>query len=284
MLQLLSRALFTLLFGLAMSAGTPPYAHGETRPQRIVSLNLCTDQLLLALADRDQIASLSPLVHDRSISFLADEARAFPVNQGRGEEVLFSAADLVLAGRYDPNARLTLMEGQGLDVMVLDPWESLDEGRDQIRSLARRLGNPHRGEALIGEIDSAVARAEGIVPTGRSIMIYHRRGWVPSARSLTNEILSGMGFTLHQEKLGLSQGGVARLENIVETPPDYALMDDVLGASVDQGSALLGHPALGKAIPPERRLVVPGALLICGGPSTPAAIDALAEQVRAKVR
>jgi iron complex transport system substrate-binding protein len=53
---------------------------------------------------------------------------------------------------------------------------------------------------------------------------------------------------------------------------------------VDQGSALLWHPALLAAVPPERRLYVPANLTICGGPSTPFAIDAVAAEVRAKVK
>jgi iron complex transport system substrate-binding protein len=93
-----------------------------------------------------------------------------------------------------------------------------------------------------------------------------------------------MGFTLHQQRLGLGAGGMARLERLVVEPPDYAVMDEGVGEAVDNGSAFLVHPALSDAIPRERRLQVPGRLLICGGPSTPAAIDALAAEVRLKVR
>jgi iron complex transport system substrate-binding protein len=259
-------------------------ALAQPSPQRVVSLNLCADQLLLALADREQIASLSPLARDRSISFLAEEAAGVPVNEGKGEAILFSGADLVLTGRFGSHARRELLERQGLDVMVLDPWQSLGEGRAQIRSLARRLGHPERGEALIGEIDAALARAKDIVPRGRSVLTYYRRGWVPSSDSLVSELLRHMGFMLHQDALGLRRGGIVRLERIVASPPDYALMDDATGRSVDNGSALLVHPALIAAIPPERRLVIPGKLAICGGPATPAAIDALAAEARAKVR
>jgi iron complex transport system substrate-binding protein len=67
-------------------------------------------------------------------------------------------------------------------------------------------------------------------------------------------------------------------------PPDYAVMDEGTGEAVDNGSAFLVHPALAEALPRERRLLVSGRLLICGGPSTPAAIDALAAEVRSKVR
>jgi iron complex transport system substrate-binding protein len=270
-----------LILALGIAAG---HVRADARPLHVASLNLCADQLLLALADREQIRSLSPLVRDRSISFLADEAASFPNNDGHGETILFSGADLVLAGRYDPHAQRELLQRQGLDVLVLDPWRNLEHGREQIRTLAQRLGHPERGEKLIADIDGALARAKGIVPNSRSILTYYRQGWVPAAGSLVNELLRHMGFTLQQERLGLHAGGIVRLESIVASPPDYVLMDDVLGRTIDNGSALLVHPALAAAMPPDRSLVMPGKLAICGGPATPAAVDALAAEVRAKVR
>ncbi|MGO4573239.1 ABC transporter substrate-binding protein [Microvirga sp. 2TAF3] len=271
-----------LLAGLALAVS------GETAvaqaPHRVVSLNLCADQLLLALADRSQIASLSPLGRDPSISFLVDKAAGIPVNEGKGEAILFSGADLVLAGSFGQQNRTALLQRQGLDVFPLAPWLSLEDGREQIRTVARRLDHPERGEALIADIDAALERTKDIVPAKRSILTYYRRGWVPASDSLISELLRHMGFVLHQDALGLSQGGMARLESIIASPPDYLLMDDDAGKLVDNGSALLSHPALAQAVPWDRRLVIPGKLAICGGPSTPAFIDALGAQVREKVR
>ena len=269
---------------LILSFVSGPVAAPE-KPQAVVSVNLCTDQLLLALADREQIASLSFLSRDPSISFLADQAARFPLNTGRGEAILFGGADLVLAAGFGARTKRDLLERQGLEVLALDPWRSLDEGRAQIRALAWRLGHPERGERMIGEIEAALARAKGIVPPGRSILPLHRRAWVPGAESLLGEVLRHMGFALQQDLLGLGQGGVVRLESVVAQPPDYALLfEEGAGGSVDNGSVLLVHPALLEAIPPERRLTLVGMLAICGGPATPTMIDALAAEVRAKVR
>jgi iron complex transport system substrate-binding protein len=276
------RLVWTIATLLTVAAG--PDLTAAAQPQRVVSLNLCADQLLLALADRDQIASLSPLVRDRSISFLAGEVGDTYVNDGSGEGVLFRGAGLVLLGRYGSRTRLELLQRQGVAVMVLDPWRDLDAGRSQIKAVSQRLGHPERGEDLIARIDAALARAKDIVPAGRSVLTYYRRGWVPAADSFLNALLRHMGFLLHQDRLGLRSGGVSRLESVVQSPPDYIVMDDIVGQAVDNGSALLVHPALLRAVPAQRRLVIDGRLTICGGPATPAAIDALAEEVRKKVR
>ena len=259
-------------------------AQAQGKPQRIVSLNLCTDQMLLALADREQIASLSPLVRDASISFMAEKAAGVPVNDGRAETILFSEADLVLTGTYTRQNQSALLRRQGLNVLAFGPWTSLAEGREQIRAIAQAVGHPERGEALVKEIDAALERTKAIAKTRSGVLIYDRGGWVLPANSPTSELLVHMGLALHHEALGLPHGGMARLETIVTTPPDFLLVDEAAGRMIDNGTALFVHPALVRAVPPERRLVLQGKLTICDGPSTPAAIDALASEIRAKVR
>jgi len=259
-------------------------AQAQPRPARVASLNLCTDQLLLALADRSQILSLSRLARDRSLSFLADQAAGMPLNDGSAETILFDRPDLVLAGTYGQQEQIGLLRRQGLEVLPFGPWADLEDGRGQIRTLARRLGHPDRGEALIARIDATLERARGIVPGGPSILAYERGGWVMAPRSPLGEILVHMGFRLHQEALGLAQGGVARLEAIVTAPPDFMLVDAASSRAVDNGTALFSHPALAEAVPPDRRLALPASLTICGGPSTPVAIDALRAEVQAKLR
>ncbi|WP_246742650.1 ABC transporter substrate-binding protein [Microvirga splendida] len=255
----------------------------QPKPQRVASLNLCTDQLLLALADRHQIASLSRLSRDPSVSFMSKQAAELPLNAGGAEALLFSKPDLVLTGTYGQQDRVAILRRQGLDVLQLGPWSGLAEGREQIRILANRLGHADRGEALIAGIDAALDRARDAVPDGRSILVYERGGWVTDARSPLSEVLMQMGFTLHQEVLGQSHGGVVRLETIVTAPPDFMLVDAGSLRAIDNGTALFAHPALAAAVPHERRLAVPGRLTICGGPSTPAMIEALTAEARAKL-
>ncbi|MGB0498119.1 MAG: ABC transporter substrate-binding protein, partial [Rubricella sp.] len=70
---------------------------------RVVSINLCTDILVLQLADPGQIAALTFLATDPRSSILAEEAAGFPLIRGRAEEVFALDPDLVLAGAFsDP--------------------------------------------------------------------------------------------------------------------------------------------------------------------------------------
>ena len=272
------RCFLAPLFGL-LAAGA---ALAAEPPRRIVSLNKCTDQLLLALVERERIASVSPIGSDE-LSFSAEALRGLPANSGRGELVLLTNADLVLTGPFESHARRDMLRRQGFEVMVLGLWTSLAEGREQIRVLAQRLGAEAKGAALIAAIDAALARSRGAAPAPRTVLVLQRRGYTPGDTSILDELLRHVGLVPATRRLGLTQGGTVSLERLVADPPDYLLMAESDRGAIDQGSALLWHPALRTTIPPERRLYLPDRLTICGGPATPQAIDALAAEVRAKV-
>jgi iron complex transport system substrate-binding protein len=168
--------------------------------------------------------------------------------------------------------------------MVLGLWRSLAEGRAQIRTLSERLGVPERGEALIARIDAALEASRDATRARRTALVLQRRGYTPGDTGILDELVRHVGLVPYTERLGLKHGGFVALERLVADPPDYVVMAESDRAAIDQGSALLWHPAFVAAIPPERRLYLPDRLTICGGPSTPDAIAALAAEVRAKVR
>ena len=100
-----------LLFGLG-SYGT---ALGQqVRAKRVVSTNLCTDQLLLLIAKRSRIASVSYLARDPLFSHLANRARDIPINHGLAEEILPLEPDLVLVGSHTIRPTTVLLRKLGI--------------------------------------------------------------------------------------------------------------------------------------------------------------------------
>jgi iron complex transport system substrate-binding protein len=272
---------FCLLLPLTAGLLAPALAD-VAPPQRIASLNKCADQLLVTLVEPSRIASVSPIATDE-FSFLAERLKDLPANSGRGESILLSNADLVLAGAFESHVRRNLLVQQGFEVVILNPWTRLSDGKEQIRALSRRLGSEPEGERLIADIEAALARNRAIAFAPRTVLVLQRRGYTPGDSTILDEIIRHMGLVPYSERLGLPHGGRVPLERLVADPPDYILMSESDRQGIDQGSALLWHPALLATVPPERRLYVPARLTICGGPATPYAIDALAAEVRAKV-
>jgi iron complex transport system substrate-binding protein len=253
-------------------------------PHRVVSANLCADQLLLALADRAQIASLSPFATDPALSYLAAEANGIDQNRGAVEDILRLEADLVLIGAYDSRYARALLEAKSVPFQVLGPWRDLEDGRAQIRALSARLGHSERGETLIRTIDAALAAARDSAPSAHSALVLERRGYVLGRGSLIAEILGLTGLRDGAAALGVGRQGFVSIERIVAGRPDYLVVSQAGPEAGDQGQAFLTHPALALLYPLDRRLIVPDRLAICGGPSTPALVAAILAEIHAKIR
>src|SRR5262245_53933248 len=82
-------------------------------PERVVSLNLCTDQMLVLLAP-EKVAALTPLARDAALSFVAPQAARLPVVRASAEAVLRLHPDLVLGAPYGAQAVLALVQREGV--------------------------------------------------------------------------------------------------------------------------------------------------------------------------
>jgi iron complex transport system substrate-binding protein len=276
---LCSLALIAALIAAPLQA-----AAASAPPTRIVSSNLCADQLLLALADPSQIAALSRLARDPSLSYLHERAAPFPSNTGEAEEILRIHPDLVLTGAFERRETRAVLSAQGVETLLVQPWSSFSQGEEQIREIAARLGHPERGEALVDEIEAALERLDGAVKGAPTSLTIERRGYVPGAKSLVAAMTRRAGFRDASASVGLSDEGFVSVERLVFAHPDYVVVSEAAPGAIDEGEAFLIHPALMALYPDRKRLVVDPRLTLCAGPSTPAMIDAFAAQVRAKTK
>ena len=263
---------------LLLGAGAVQAEEAVGRVPRAASINLCTDQLLVAVADPAQIAGLSPYFRDEVRSWAAGRVPAgVPVLSGGAEDVLVLKPDLVLAGRFTRRATRELLRAKGLRVEEFDVVRSLDDARRQIRRMGDLLGQPGRAEAQVAGIDAAAARARRTAGArGLTALPLQRRGWVSGGDSLMTSLLAEVGLANAAAGLGVGSGGQVSLEVIVRAKPDLLLVSRDDGRAEDQGRAFLLHPALSRLYPPDRRIVLPERLTVCGGPMLADALDHLA--------
>jgi iron complex transport system substrate-binding protein len=257
-----------------------PRALADAVPQRIVSINLCADELLLALADPGQIASLSVYATDPDLSTVVEPAKAFPHAAASAESVVALTPDLVLAGRFTKRDTRDMLTRLGYWLDLLDAPHSIADSEKQIRHVAALVGHADRGEALIAAIEAAKARAAAALPGRPTAANYQRRGYVAGSDTLMTELLAVGGFADAGGKLAGKIGGFVPLEKVVANPPDYIVVASADLAAHDEGSALLAHPALLSLYPESKRIVLPPKLTVCGGPTLPLALDRVAAEAR----
>jgi iron complex transport system substrate-binding protein len=268
--QCFALALLMSASGAAMAADLP----------KIASINLCTDQLLLALADPSQILGLSPYARDATRSWDAAKAAQFSKLSGNAEDVLILKPDIVVAGRFTKRATRELLKEKGLRVVEFDPARSIEDTKTQMRLMGEITGHADRGAAEIERLDAAIAQTRAVATQRKArVLVVSRRGWISGGESLTSSLLKAAGLGIAANDLGLKSGGFASLEAIVALKPDYLMVTDNSGFAEDEGSAFLLHPALELLYPPNKRITIPERLTVCGGPMLAEAMQRLASEI-----
>src|SRR3954447_1057800 len=168
---------------VALAASLAP-ARAADLP-RIASMNVCTDQLLLTLADPGQIAGLSRYARDRFQSWAADDARHYRILSGGAEDILVLRPDVVVASLFDKRATREFLKEKGFQLAEFGVPRSLEEVKAQIREIGAILQHPDRAAAEIARLDQALARAHQAVSRKHyRVLPLSRRGWVSGSESL----------------------------------------------------------------------------------------------------
>lgn len=267
------RTAVTGMILLVMIPTPPAAADAPHRPRRIASLNLCTDQLLLMLADPETIIGLSALAQDCTNAPLCQQARHFPVLRPSAEALLSLRPDLVLGEGYTAQSALMAARSVGARVELFDPVRSLAQIPEQILRMGTLLGVPERGQALARAFNDRLAQLTA--PSGEPgpvAAIYTANGYLTGRDTLPDDVLKHAGFRNIMNAEGLAGMTGLSQEALIARRPDLLVLDRS-GEGVSLAQAMLDSPALSRAFPAPHRLTVPAALWLCGLPQT---LDALA--------
>lgn len=263
------RAAALLLAGLLLAS---PVA---ARPERVVSLNLCTDQLAMLLAAPGQLVSVSHLARDPKASVMHREAAAYPVNRGSAEAVFLMRPDLVLAGTYTARPAVTLLRRLGVEVVELRPANRLSDVPAHLRQIGAALGEGEKAEAMAARFEHALAALrQPAGPQAPVAALYYPNGYTTGAGTLADDLLTAAGLRNLSAALGLDGGGILPLERLVMADPAMVITSSPYpGAS--RSEDILKHPALAALRARTAVQVVSDAEWMCGLPQVLGALESL---------
>ncbi len=222
----------------------------------MVSLNLCTDELLLLLAEPSQIASVTHLSGKAEDSPLWQQARVYPANDGTLAGVAAARPDLVLTmgGAGD---RLAIAERLGASVVDLSFPTSIHDVKGSIRRIAAALRRPERGEAL-------VARLEQLQRTAPAATLDTL--WIGGGgRTVAADGLEAEWMALAGYRQRAVAGDQLQLETLLAAPPQVLLRSDYRQGQYSRAQAWLTHP-LARARGESRSVATDGRRWTCMGP------------------
>lgn len=258
----------------ALSLSGPADAADGSKPQRIVSVNLCADQYLLELADPDQIAGLTRYARDPGMSAAAAKAGNIRLLSSSAEEILEIEPDLIVTFFGLPANMAAGLSGRKYQTLDIGSADSYADIVAQIRRVAKAIGHPARGEALIARMNRDLAAIDS-PGRGEVAANYQRRGFLTGTGTLMDDLMRRVGLVNLAGKLDKPALAQLSLEEMMAAQPDYLIISLGGDRVVDQGTEMLQHPVL-RHIP---RLKLPPAWMVCGSPAYVDAARSLAAQI-----
>lgn len=255
----------------------------RAKPARIVSINMCSDELLVCLADPGAIAGITEFALRAPDSAIAKEAANFRTLRGNAEEVLALKPDLVFASSFNRRETVGVLRHFGVPVVMLPIPKNFDEIRAVVREVAGAIGEPERGEAVIRDMDARLARVSpggGGRPTA---LFYRNRGFTAGRGTFEDAVIEAAGAINLAAALGISGHGRIPMEKLIAAKPDFLIFASAPRHTFSLGRDLLNHPAVRKGLSRTRVVTLPANLLNCGSPRLAEAVEILARQINAPV-
>lgn len=255
--------------GIQAGAETP-------RPARVVSINLCTDQLAMMLADEGQLLSVSDVALDPGSSAMVDEARNYVINHALAEEVYLMRPDLVLAGTYTARATVSMLRRLGMRVELFAPSDSLQDVRETITRMGEVLHQEAEAEAMLAEFDARLARLADDITRRPSAVLYYANGYTTGDQTLAGQMLLAAGFVNAATAKGYTAGMNMPLEVLAMSEPELLITGRAYpGAS--RSEEILTHPVVEALRRRYQGATMRDTDWTCGTPHILRAIEELAE-------
>ncbi len=247
----------------------------EHKPQRIASLSISTDEILMALVAPERIAALSYLVDDPGISNIAGQTQAVAGRVKANAEVIIAfQPDLVITPDWQPATLIQTLREAGIIVYVYKAPANLAEVKQAVAAIARGVGEEAAGARVIDGMDKALAQIDEVVsqiPADKRQVVIRSTllGDSGGIGSTFEDICRYAGVQDGAAMLGLSMNEMMSKEQIVKINPDIIFLPlwDYAGKTDLQkfGEDMQHDPALQpvKAIQNRRLVAVPDSHLSC---------------------
>jgi len=244
-------------------------------PQRVVSLNLCTDQLLMDMLPPDNLVGITQLSLDPALSYQYKKALRYSPHQGRIEEIIALKPDLIITGEFTTQASNALLEKLGYRVIKMGLPSTVTGIKQQILTLGQHVGRPQQAAEMVSRLNHSLARLKhSRVLNKPTAAIYYANGFTAGKHTIANEALTLAGFENIAAKKNLSFIAPLPMETLIDAQPEVLIFGRYLKNTDSMAHQVLAHPALRQFIQKSavKTLSVPEKYWTCAGPSISAAV------------
>jgi iron complex transport system substrate-binding protein len=227
------------------------------KPQKIVSITLPTDEILLSLVAPSRLAAVTGFAEDPAVSNVASQVIAVPMKlaQLNVEVIVSLKPDLVFVADWTDAASVKQLRGAGLAVYQFKSPITVKEIEAGITRIGSAVGEEDGAKRLVQWMDTrlaAVAARVGSLPASKrlTVMDYNTWGTASGAGSSWDEIVRLAGLTNAVASIKADQYGSVPLsrEKLLTLDPDILMVPswvygDPKGSDTFY-AGIVGDPAL----------------------------------------
>ena len=202
-----------------------------SKPKRILTFAMYTDQIVLGLVTSDHLVGINTLMDDPVLSNVVPIAKRITKKIGDpgAEEVLSMKPDVVIVSDWTQAEKIQSMRDLGLKVVSVKSPETIQDAKEAVSQVAAAIGEPEKGKQLIGMMDKKLAeireKTSKIKPEQRKNIVllslmtaYGGAGCAYDDACREANVINGIAAA------GLKTGQQLTKEMLIKINPDIMLM------------------------------------------------------------
>ena len=197
---------------------------------RIVSLTLSGDEMLLGLIPENRIAGLSGKINeDKEISNIVDKAKKFPKVEGNEEVLMSLEPDLIIVADWLSKRITDIGAITGAKVYFYKTPNSYEEQKKLIRDLANLVEEKENGEKLIKNMDNRLKVLQNKIAKNYKgakpkILMYTSFGTTSGKNTTFNDMVKLINGVNVVAEAGIDGFKDISKEKIIELNPDIIIV------------------------------------------------------------
>jgi len=202
----------------------------ESEPQRIISLTLGSDEMLLGLVDTNRVLALTKYADDEGISNVSAEAAGVVerVSMDKIENIIALKPDMVILDTWADAKYVKQLRDAGITVYVFKTPSNIDEQKATILEFAHITGAEAKGQEIVNWMDTKLKDVESKLAQLKddeklTVMDYGEMG---SSGKGTNvdDIMTRAGLINVVARAGMENWPTISKEKIIEFNPDIMIL------------------------------------------------------------
>jgi iron complex transport system substrate-binding protein len=257
------RAILAAVLAAAAALGAAPAPTPKAPPQRIASLNLTADEVLVEIVPLDRLVAVTAASDDVGTSNVVGRVPASVARFRKAdlERLVALSPELVVVSEYTDPDFLYLLERSGLRYHRMEGLRGLAGNREAILRLGAAVGAAAGAAKLVARYDAVLADlAQRLRGVTRPRVLYWASGMTAGGDTAIGSLIESVGARNVGAEIGVMGIGPVGAERAFVADPDVVLIGVWPGAR----ASLVEHPLLSRlrAVREGRIVEMPTELLV----------------------